>query len=60
MIFFNTIKEASALGAAIITGVGVGAFTRYAEAVVAGVKFERASDPDIAMQDRYQARYPSI
>jgi xylulokinase len=51
------ITEASALGAAIIAGVGSGIFENYAQGVEAMVKFERTFEPDLRQHARYQARY---
>lgn len=51
------IKEAGALGSAIIAGVGSGVFESYAQAVAAMVKLERAFEPDLARHAHYQARY---
>ncbi len=51
------IKEAGALGAAIIAGVGAGVFENYAQGVAAMVKLERTFEPDLPRHGRYQARY---
>ena len=51
------IREAGALGAAIIAGVGAGVFESYAQSVAAMVKLERTFEPDSARHARYQARY---
>jgi xylulokinase len=51
------ITEAGALGAAIMAGVGAGIFEDYAQGVAAMVKLERTFEPDLALHQRYQARY---
>jgi xylulokinase len=51
------VKEAGALGAAIIAGVGAGVFESYAKAIVSMVKHERTFKPDMHRHERYQARY---
>ncbi len=51
------IKEAGALGAAIIAGVGAGVFDGYAQGVAAMVRLERTFEPDLPRHERYQDRY---
>jgi xylulokinase len=51
------IKEAGALGAAIIAGVGARVFEGYDQGVAAMVKLERTFEPDLPRHERYQARY---
>jgi xylulokinase len=51
------ITEAGALGAAIIAGVGSGAFGSFSDGVEAMVKLEHSFDPDPAQHARYAERY---
>jgi len=51
------IKEAGALGAAIIAGVGSGAFSSYQAGVEAMVRLERTFDPDHHKHELYQERF---
>ena len=51
------ITEAGALGAAIIAGVGSGAFDAYTSAVDAMVKPDHTFEPDPAQHRRYQDRF---
>jgi xylulokinase len=51
------ITEAGALGAAIIAGVGSGAFASFSDGVEAMVKLEHSFDPDPAQHARYAERY---
>jgi xylulokinase len=51
------ITEASALGAAIIAGVGAGIFGDHVQGVAAMVKLERSFEPDTSLHQRYQAHY---
>jgi xylulokinase len=51
------VREAGTLGAAIVAGVGVGAFGSFSEAASAMVKMEHTFEPDTARHNRYQARY---
>lgn len=53
------ITEAGALGAAIMAGVGSGAFDAYGSAVDAMVKPDRTFEPDPAQHRRYQGRFES-
>ncbi|MBN1994319.1 MAG: hypothetical protein JW953_16595 [Anaerolineae bacterium] len=49
--------EAGALGAAIIAGVGSGAFASYQEGVEAMVRLDRTFEPDLSMHQRYARRF---
>jgi len=49
--------EAGALGAAIIAGLGSGAFASYREGVEAMVRLDRTFEPDPEMHKRYQPRF---
>ena len=51
------ITEAGALGAAIIAGVGSGAFASFSAGVEAMVKLEQSFEPDPAQHARYAERY---
>jgi xylulokinase len=55
--FRPVIREAGALGAAIIAGVGAGVFASFSEAIASMVKLERTFEPDLARCERYQARF---
>ena len=57
------VTEAGALGAAILAGVGHGAFASVEDGVAALVRLERRFEPDPALYDRYreaQARYAAL
>jgi xylulokinase len=49
--------EAGVLGAAMIAGVGCGAFASFEDAVAAMVRYGRTFEPDAQQQRRYQVRY---
>jgi xylulokinase len=49
--------EAGALGAAIIAGLGSGAFASYGEGVEAMVRLNRTFEPDPEMHNRYRPRF---
>jgi xylulokinase len=49
--------EAGALGAAIIAGVGSGAFSSYQEGVEAMVRLDRTFEPNLSMHQRYTRRF---
>jgi len=51
------IAEAGALGAAIIAGVGCGAFDSYQSGVEAMVQPDRAFEPDLVQHRRYRERF---
>jgi len=51
------LTEAGALGAAILAGVGSGAYSSVAEGVEAAVKIERQFEPDPDMTKPYAARF---
>lgn len=51
------ITEASALGAAIIAGVGSKVFSSYEDGVEAMVDLERAFEPDAQKQELYASRF---
>lgn len=51
------VTEAGALGAAIIAGVGCGAFADYADGVAAMVRLDRTFEPDRERHARYMERY---
>lgn len=61
-------EEAAALGAALLAGIGVGAYTDFAEACRAGVRYsDQTYLPSVALTDRYQDQaecyrklYPSL
>jgi xylulokinase len=48
-----TITEAGALGAAIIAGVGSGAFSSYREGVEAMVRLDQTFEPEVKQQELY-------
>ena len=52
-----SISEAGTLGAAILAGVGAGAFQNAAQGVAAMVKFERTFEPDLAKRSLYLEKY---
>jgi xylulokinase len=54
------VKEAGTLGAAIIAGVGSGVYTSFDEGVEASVKLERVFEPDMRINQRYQAHYDAF
>lgn len=51
------VTEAGALGAAIIAGVGSGAFSSFQEGVEAMVSLDRRYEPDLGRHEQYQARF---
>ena len=51
------VKEATALGAAINAGIGVGIYQNYEEAVRTIVKIERVYQPNVQNRDVYQELY---
>lgn len=51
------VTEAGALGAAIIAGVGCGAFPTFEQGVEAMVHLERQFDPDQERHEQYQDRF---
>ncbi len=51
------VLEASALGAALIAGVGCGAFASFEEGVNAMIALDRAFEPDMAAHARYAENY---
>lgn len=51
------LKEAGALGAAILAGTGTGQFASLEEGVNAMVTLERTFDPDPQMRQTYNARF---
>jgi len=51
------IREAGALGAAVIAGVGTGIFSDYRQGTAAMVRLECTFEPDERSHQRYQARY---
>lgn len=51
------VTESSALGAAIMAGVGCGAFGSFEEGVAAMAGLERTFEPDAAQHRRYLDRY---
>lgn len=51
------VREAGTLGAAIIAGVGCGAYPSFKDGVKAAVKIERTFDPDMNIYQRYQEHY---
>lgn len=51
------VKEAGTLGAAIMAGIGSGAYASFSEGVEAAVKVERRFEPDMDMHQRYQGHY---
>ena len=50
-------KEASAVGAAIITAVGTGIFKNYTEAIGVMTGTEREFLPNAEISDKYQKKY---
>ena len=48
------VTEAGTLGAALMAGVGTGAYASYPEAVAAAVRIAQTVDPDLAEHDRYE------
>lgn len=55
-----SITEAGTLGAAIIAGVGCGAFSSYSDGVQAMVRPDRSFEPDRHRHARYAGRYESF
>ncbi len=51
------VTEASALGAAIIAGVGCGAFASFEEGVAAMIRLGRTYEPDMRQHARYAPNY---
>ncbi len=51
------VTEASALGAAIIAGVGCGAFVSFEEGVAAMIRLGRTYEPDMRQHARYAPNY---
>jgi xylulokinase len=51
------ITEAGALGAAIIAGVGSGAFSSFAQGVEAMVRLDRTFEPERGSQQAYESRF---
>lgn len=51
------VKEAGTLGAAVIAGVGSGVYDSFEQGVEATVKVERSFEPDMNLNQRYQAHY---
>ncbi len=51
------VKQAGALGAAILAGVGARIFTDYSQAVDAMVRLERTFEPDTTRHTQYQDRF---
>jgi xylulokinase len=51
------MTEAGALGAAILAGVGVGAYGSMEDGVAAAVRLERRFEPDQEMCKRYDVRF---
>jgi len=51
------VREAGALGAAILAGVGRGVFPSFAAGVQAMVRLERTFEPDTQRQEWYAARF---
>ena len=53
------VKEATALGAAILAGVGVGIYASPAEGAHAVVRWERTFEPDATAHEVYARMYPA-
>ena len=51
------ITEAGALGAAIIAGIGSGAFSSYKDGVEAMVRLDRIFEPDLKQHQRYHNQF---
>jgi xylulokinase len=51
------VREAGALGAAILAGVGAGVFGSFREAIASMVRLERSFEPDPARHAGYQAHF---
>lgn len=56
-IHIPVVKEATALGAAINAGIGVGLYRNYEEAIQTIVKIERVYQPDVQNSKVYQDLY---
>ncbi len=51
------VSEAGSLGAAILAGIGTGAFSDAREGIDAMVELERPFEPDLPMHRRYEERF---
>ena len=51
------VKEAAALGAAIIASVGVGAFSDLKQAIECMVRIRRVFEPDVSLAEKYREHY---